>query len=268
MRLLSPEGEEPAWPAADVVVGNPPFLGYSPQRETLGDGYTDALRRVYKGAIPAFADLVCYWFHKAGKSVTDNKIARAGLVATNSIRGGRNRVVLDQIVQDSVIFDAWSDEPWIVDGAAVRVSVICFGTERAGLVSRHLNGSEVSRINADLTATADITTATRLACNRRVAFIGGMKKGSFDIPGDLAREWLWLPTNPNGRTNADVLKPWMNGMDLTRRPAGKWIIDFGHGMSESEAALYEAAVRVRHEACEARTRAESARRLAAGLVAA
>ena len=238
--VLSPEGGEPEWPSADVVVGNPPFLGYSPQRETLGDDYTDAVRRVYKGAVPAFADLVCYWFHKAGKLVANNKVARAGLVATNSIRGGRNRAVLDRIVEDSVVFDAWSDEPWVVDGAAVRVSMICFGTERAGLVSRHLDGSEVSCINADLTAAADITTATKLAGNRGVTFIGGMKKGSFDIPGDLAREWLRLPTNPNGRTNTDVLKPWMNGMDLTRRPTGKWIIDFGHGMSESEAALYEA----------------------------
>ena len=179
--ILTPDGLEPDWPEADVVIGNPPFLGYSPQRETLGDDYTDAMRRLYKGAVPAFADLVCYWFHKAGRLVADNKIARGGLVATNSIRGGRNRTVLDRIVEDSVVFDAWSDEPWVVDGAAVRVSLICFGTEPAGLVS-HLDGSEASRINADLTAaTADITTATRLACNRGVAFIGGMKKGSFDI---------------------------------------------------------------------------------------
>ena len=41
------------------------------------------------------------------------------------------------------------------------------------------------------------------------------------------------------RTNADVLKPWVNGMDLTRRPSGKWITDFGRLMSEAEAALYE-----------------------------
>ncbi len=70
--------------------------------------------------------------------------------------------------------------------------------------------------------------------------MGDIKGGAFDIPGDLAREWLRLPANPNGRPNADVLKPWANGMDLTRRPSGKWIIDFGDKMSEAEAALYEA----------------------------
>ena len=65
------------------------------------------------------------------------------------------------------------------------------------------------------------------------------KGGPFDVAGDQAREWLRLPANPNGRTNADVLKPWINGMDLTRRPAGKWIVDFGWTMSASDAALYE-----------------------------
>ena len=69
--------------------------------------------------------------------------------------------------------------------------------------------------------------------------MGDTKGGPFDISGDKAREWLRLPANPNRRPNADVLKPWVNGMDLTRRPAGKWIIDFGTEMSEADAALYE-----------------------------
>ena len=239
--ILTSDGCEPEWPEADVIIGNPPFLGYSPQRETLGDDYIDAVRSLYRGSIPAFADLVCYWFHKASRLIASNGITRVGLVATNSIRGGKNRVVLDQIVDgDSMIYDAWEDEPWIVDGAAVRVSLVCFGACDAGLPVR-LNGEDVIQINSDLTAaTADLTVAVRLADNRGSAFVGGMKKGAFDISGDLARKWLQLPTNPNGRPNADVLKPWMNGMDVTRCLAGKWIIDFGHEMSETEAALYEA----------------------------
>ena len=237
--ILTPESEEPDWPQADVVIGNPPFLGYSPMREVLGDQYTDNLRGVYRRAVPAFADLVCYWFHKAGELVSQGKIARAGLVATNSIRGGRNRVVLDQIVKQNAIFNAWSDEPWVVDGAAVRVSLICFASKKAGL-SACLDGSDVPRINADLTAAvADLTIAKKLPRNRHTAFLGGLKKGKFEI-SDLAREWLCLPTNPNGRPNTDVLKPWMNGMDVTRRPACKWVVDFGHEMSEMDAALYEA----------------------------
>ena len=59
------------------------------------------------------------------------------------------------------------------------------------------------------------------------------------IPGELARQWLKLP-NPHGRPNSDVLRPWANGMDVTRRPSDTWIIDFGVNRPESDAALYEA----------------------------
>ena len=238
--ILGPDGEEPEWPASDVVIGNPPFLGGKLLIANLGRDYTETLRRVYKGCLPGFADLVCYWFYKAGRLVADGKIARAGLVATNSIRGGRNRAVLDRIVQYGAIFDAWSDEPWVVDGAAVRVSLICFAPSSIGLPS-HLDGMDAGQIAADLaTGTADLTRAERLAQTQNTAFVGDQKSGPFEVPGDVAREWLRLPANPNGRPNSDVLKPWMNAMDLTRRPAGKWIIDFGDTRSEAQAALYEA----------------------------
>ena len=50
---------------------------------------------------------------------------------------------------------------------------------------------------------------------------------------------LAAPLNPNGRPNSDVVRPWINGMDITRRPRGMWIIDFGVDMPEEQAALYE-----------------------------
>ena len=238
--ILVPEGTEPDWPEADVVIGNPPFLGDRVMREGLGHEYTERLRRTYRGSVASSADLVCYWFHKAGKLVAQGKLSRAGLVATNSIRGGNNRPVLDRIVDDSTIFDAWSDEPWVIDGAAVRVSLVCFAAKSVDLPV-FLDGEAATRIHADLTEGGiDLTRAASLAANRSTAFLGVYKNGPFDIPGDLARAWLQLPANPNGRPNADVLKPRVNGMDLTRRPAGKWIVDFGEGMGEAEAALYEA----------------------------
>ena len=181
---------------------------------------------------------MCFWFSKA--LVAEGKIARAGLVATNSIRGGANRSVLDRIVDRAAIFDAWSDEPWVVDGAAVRVSLVCFAPEDATEV-RFLDGQETPRIGSDLAAgESGFVQAVPLARNRDVSFRGTTKNGPFDIPGELAREWLRLPANPNGRPNSDVLKLWHNGMDVTRRPAGKWIIDFGWEMTQAEAALYEA----------------------------
>ena len=238
--ILSPEGGDPEWPAADVVIGNPPFLGGKLLRRGLGGDYVEALRRLYGARLHGEADLVCHWFDRAARLVADGAVARAGLVATNSIRGGRNRAVLDRIAADSAIFDAWSDEPWVVDGAAVRVSLVCFGPKEAGASGR-LNGASAERIAADLTAgSVDLTKAGKVARNAGRAFMGDVKGGAFDVPGDLAREWLRLPANPNGRPNSDVLKPWMNGMDVTRRSSGRWIVDFGFAMDESAAALYEA----------------------------
>ena len=103
----------------------------------------------------------------------------------------------------------------------------------------------MDEIYTDLTARRggagiDLTKARRLARNAGVAFMGDTKGGPFDVAGDLAREWLREPTNPNGRPNSDVLAPWMNGMAITRRPADKWIVDFGLTMVKEEAALYEA----------------------------
>ena len=142
-------------------------------------------------------------------------------------------------MEQGTIYDAWSDEPWVVDGAAVRVSLVCFAEEEGNL-QKILDGKNVLGINADLTAgVADITKGISLLCNQNIAFMGDIKNGPFDISGDLAREWLRLPANPNGRPNSDVLRPWVNGMDLTRRPSGKWIVDFGSIMERPQAALYE-----------------------------
>lgn len=45
--------------------------------------------------------------------------------------------------------------------------------------------------------------------------------------------------NPDGRSNRDVVRPWVNGADVTRRPRNMWIIDFGINTPIGEAALYE-----------------------------
>jgi hypothetical protein len=239
--LLNPDGSEADWPQVDVIVGNPPFLGDKKMRAELGDAYTDALRKTYQSRVPGGADLVTYWFEKARAQIAAGRARRAGLVATQAIRKGANRRVMDRIVQAVPIFDAWSDQPWFNDGAAVRVSLVCFG-HAAGPV--RLDGREVAAIHADLTAAQgaqaglDLTRAAPLAENKGVAFQGPVKVGAFDVAGAIARQWLALP-NPNGRPNADVLRPWANGQDLAGRPSDTWIIDFGADMSEAEATLYE-----------------------------
>ena len=243
--ILTPDGTEPDWPKAEVVIGNPPFLGNKRLIRQLGEDYVVRLSATYDGRVPAEADLVCYWFAKAGLQIASGNAARTGLVATNSIRGGANRRLLRTVTATYPIFEAWSDEPWVIDGAAVRVSLVCFGRNHDAFAARaRLDGASVDEVYADLTARrgdagVDLTGVRRLSENAGVVFTGDTKGGSFDVEGDVAREWLCLPANPNGRTNAGVLKPWMNGMDLTRRSAGKWIVDFGWTMSEGDAALYE-----------------------------
>lgn len=69
--------------------------------------------------------------------------------------------------------------------------------------------------------------------------MGDTKVGPFEIPEALAREWLPL-RNPNGKSNAVVVRPWANGLEVTRTPQRLWIVDFRPEMSEAEAARYEA----------------------------
>ena len=179
--ILAAEGEEPEWPAADVVVGNPPFLGGKLLRSGLGGEYVEALRRVYGPRLHGEADLVCHWFDKMSRMIEGGAATGAGLVATNSIRGGRNRSVLDRITERGRIFDAWSDEPWVVDGAVVRVSLVAFEGTEDGMPAR-LNVETVEGVNADLAAaeSADLGRARRLEPNRGVSFMGDTKNGAFD----------------------------------------------------------------------------------------
>ena len=240
--LLADDGEGatiPApWPAADAIVGNPPFLGGKRLRTVLGDDYCTRLFATYAGQVPAEADLVCYWFVRAQAAMAPSEVARAGLVATNSIRGGANRRVLEPLAQAGAITDAWSDEPWTLDGAAVRVSLVCWGRDQAA--APVLDGATVPTIYADLTAgAANLTTARRLPENAGVAFQGSKKVGPFEVPGELARRWLLLPSNPNGRPNSDVLRPSWIGIDVARRPRDMWIVDFS-GLTQDQAAFYAA----------------------------
>ena len=74
----------------------------------------------------AAADLVTYWFERSRLQIEQGHANRAGLIATQSIRASASQQVLEHIKQSGDIFLAWSDKPWILDGAAVRVSIVGF----------------------------------------------------------------------------------------------------------------------------------------------
>jgi type II restriction/modification system DNA methylase subunit YeeA len=228
---------EPAWPEADFIIGNPPFLGGKRLRTELGDSYVGDLFHLYAGRVPQEADLVTYWFEKARALVEIHKAKRVGLLATQSIRAGANLKVLQRIAGSGGIFMAWSDKAWILDGAAVRVSVV--GFDNGSDSQRHLDGAPASKINANLTSELNLADAVKLTENSALCFMGTTKVGAFDLTPEIAKPMLSAPLNPNGRPNSDVVRPWANGMDVTGRPRWNYIIDFGVQRSEAEAALFE-----------------------------
>ena len=237
--LLNDDGSEAAWPKADAIIGNPPFLGDKKLVRGLGQDYVDRLRAAYTDRVPGGADLCCYWFDKMRGEIAGGRVERGGLVATDNIRSSpKNRAVLAAMARDAKIFAAWTDQEWVNEGAAVRVSLICCARHAE---PAHRNGTLVEGIEPDLTAGAGsggAATIVELAENDGIAFSGITKKGSFDIPGALAREMLLAVAGPHGRKNAEVLFPWKNGEALTKGDPDRWIISFGE-MSEDEAALFE-----------------------------
>ena len=90
-----------AWPQADFVVGNPPFIGASTMRAALGDGYVQALRAAWP-QVPESADLVMYWWARAAALVGTGDVQRMGLITTNSLRQTFNRRVVQAALEGAL----------------------------------------------------------------------------------------------------------------------------------------------------------------------
>ncbi len=254
--LLNEDRTEAVWPVADVIIGNPPFIGDKKIAGELTVDYANKLRVTYAGRVPGGADFVCYWFEKANDAIKANNVQRAGLVATNSIRGGKNREVLKHIADTARIFEAWSNEDWINEGAAVRVSLVCFGR---GIQGAKLDGKSVAEIFSDLTegggerGSADLTKASEVVQNRGISFQGvtpsaslvrkrreelGLPEVSFNLDGEAARSMLREPANVRGERMSDVVAPYWVADDITARPLDRFIINFGV-RDELSASMFE-----------------------------
>ncbi|HEY5213154.1 MAG TPA: DNA methyltransferase, partial [Acidobacteriaceae bacterium] len=228
---------EPGWPKANFIIGNPPFLGSAQMKRSLGDSYCDDLRSLYEGRVKGAADLVVYWFERARQQVEKMSTVRVGLLATQGIRGGANQETLKRIIETGVIFWAISDKNWTLDGATVHVSLIAFTGHTDDVAV--LNGEVVPTIFADISGALDTTKIESLSENHGICFRGTEMHGAFDLSSDTARKMLAAPTNPNGKSNADVVKRYLNATDITNRDQHRYVIDFGTETSVSEAALYE-----------------------------
>jgi hypothetical protein len=245
-----PETVMAEWPAAEFIVGNPPFLGGKlfrkgrPANRTnaavpgLGDETTDTLFKVYKGEVPASCDLVAYWFYKAAEEARRGATRAFGFVATKSlVRGNSGRFLAEQMNRAGLeIRAAWTNEQWVIDGAQVRVSLICYDQIASG--SRQLNGQTVDRVEHDLTEASLLLKAKLQPANKRIAFQGVKLNGPFQIDSDLARSMIAEPLNPNGLPNSRVIKRFFGNDDITQRDRDEWVIDFTEFPDGNEASLF------------------------------
>jgi hypothetical protein len=113
------------WPQADFIVGNPPFIGASTMRAALGDGYVEALRKVWS-EVPESADFVMHWWHQAAQTVQGGQARSFGLITTNSLRQTFNRRVVQAALNKGLALSfAIPDHPWVdsANGAAVRIAM-------------------------------------------------------------------------------------------------------------------------------------------------
>ncbi len=231
---------EREWPKCDVIASNPPFLGDKLMRGELGDDYVEELRRIYGNRIPGQSDLCCYWFEKARNLIEHGKCKRAGLLATQGIRGGANREVLKRIKKTGDIFFAIGDRKWMLDGAVVHVSMV--GFDSAADKHKSLDGKTVSSIEINLSEHGALPYAQPLQANSQTCFLGIMKGGAFDIDEPVAVRMLLSP-NPHGIPNSDVLRPQFTARDILQRTGGGWIVDFGCDTELETAAKFQAPFR-------------------------
>jgi hypothetical protein len=240
------------WPQADYIVGNPPFIGASTMRRTLGDGYVDAVRSTWP-EVPESADFVMHWWYIAAEAVRADKAKRFGFITTNSIRQTFNRRVMQAQLEAknplSLAF-AIPDHPWVDagDGAQVRIAMTvgAAGEQNGRLLQvrdEHSSDQDqdeievslqeqVGFLHADLKTGAEMTGIKPLRSNSQLAYRG------VTIMGD---GFQVEPGNTLIQLEPAALKQLRNGKDLTNRPRGLYVIDL-YGLSEGEALnLYPAA---------------------------
>ena len=116
----------------------------------------------------------------------------------------------------------------------MRVSMVGFDDGKQEV--KDLDGKAVASINPDLSSGVDVSQAKLLAENLDKCFKGVEPAGAFDIPEKVAKSWLTAP-NPNGESNADVLKLYIGAKEVVQKPSERWLIDFNQ-MIEEEAQEY------------------------------
>lgn len=253
--LMLEDGSRAPWPAADVVVGNPPFLGAKLLKPNFGTNYVKRLRKAYP-EVPGMADFCVYWFRRAEAHLPactekDPLAGRSGLVGTQNIRNNASRVGgLDAICASGTVIEAVDNQPWSGE-ANVHVSLanwvktqddallpkqrrLWFKIEPAPGKAKRARGSgqaskdyeldmrEVAHINASLSDRVDVGGAAGLSINAGICYTGQYPRHKgFMLTAEQAQAMLRDPINK------DVVKLFMVGEELlTTGKSDRYVIDF------------------------------------------
>ena len=242
-RYVNPRKAE--WPAAEFVVGNPPFIGTKRMRALLGDGYVDAIRSAWP-QIEDSADFVMYWWFKSAERVSRGEARQFGLITTNSLRQNFNRRAVDDFIgpgKPMALAFVIPDHPWVdaSDGAAVRISMTVGAREqREGVLAtvvKELESADgevrielspaAGAIHADLRIGVDIQRAKPLQSNAGISGMGVALHGAgFILEPDEAAAI---------RVSGDsVIRGYVGGRDLLQVARERYLIDFS-SLSHDEA---------------------------------
>jgi hypothetical protein len=220
-----------AWPQADVVIGNPPYLGRRKMVAELGADYCARLAERHPN-VSGVSDFVCYWVPLAHKHLPAD--GRAGLVTTNSIKQNESRAVsLDYIVANGgAIFEAVSAKPWSGD-AAVTVSIFNWTKGEAPdpkvlWLNEGQLRLETSHISASLSPTTDVATAKAIRANQRPSScFQGQTPGVIDgfVMDEEQRDALLAKKDGS----AFFVAPFLGGDQLLGKiDVDRWVIDLPH----------------------------------------
>jgi len=248
------------WPKADVIIGNPPFLGAKRLKPERGADYVNAVRRTFP-EVPGMADYCVYWFRLAHDHLPectpeDPLAGRAGLVGTQNVRNNQSRVGgLDHIVKSGTIVEAVDNQPWSGE-ANVHVSIVNWAKtknrkllpkkrflwhkvdpprERTRIRKRgegpaakdfELRARECALINSALSDEIDLSVVRTLRCNQEPQRIfRGLEPGNM---GFLVKESVARDLIAKDKASAQVVKPYLTGRELLTGDGTpeRWLIDF------------------------------------------
>lgn len=221
------------WPAVDFIVGNPPFIGKGALiRESLGDGYVEALSDAWKN-VPKSCDFVMYWWEKYAQLAASNKIKRFGLITTNSIGQTFNRRIIERWLKNTKPISfafAIPDHPWIKvsDKADVRIAMtVGEAGNQIGTLHEVISEADLStdtprinfsanngKIQPDLTLGTDVTSTQSTKSNSRISWNGVMLAASgFLLTPDQKARMIF--------STSRLLRPFLHGKYLTKK--SKWV---------------------------------------------